>query len=106
MKHPRSRSERRHNGEVWRNRQRFIMRNCWSIFKPEGFATNRMWWGRKQTVAHGNRCMCHAEKRSRKEIRKRRQGMDVKAGRKPIHLSYLQEDSQTSQHEGLDQLLL
>jgi hypothetical protein len=106
MKHPRNRSERRHNGEVWRNRQRRKMIVWWreyrsgsSWFKPED---NNMWWGRKQTSAHGNRCACHYEKFSRKEVRKRRQGLDVKAGRKSVSLLSLRQGFEASQYEGLD----
>lgn len=105
MKHPRSRSERRHNGEVWRNRQRFVMKNTWwrtLRSDTEWFITNNMWWGRKQISAHGNRCMCHAEKRSRKEVRKRRQGLDVKAGRKSLSLCPVPQGFEESQYEGLD----
>lgn len=76
MHHPKSRSERRFNGEVWRDRQRFKMMNCWFYRgdKPEWFLKNNTWWARKQSSAHGNRCMCHYEKRT--EITKRRRALD------------------------------
>lgn len=91
MKHPYTRSSRRHNGEVWRNRQRFIMLNVWSIHSTNSFSLvdNNMWWGRKKTYGHGNRCMCHSEKRSRKDIRKRRQGLDARANRKSVQMQAL-----------------
>lgn len=78
MKHPSSRSERRHNGNVWRNRQRFIILHVWyqSRYSPVDPTKNNMWWARKQSSAHGNRCCCHYEKFSRKEIRKRRRALD------------------------------
>lgn len=81
MHHPKSRAERRHNGEVWRDRQRRKMRS-WRTFSREGlepaeyWKDNRMWWARKQSSAHGNRCMCHIEKTCRKSIRKRRRALD------------------------------
>lgn len=76
MKHPYSRAERRHNGEVWRNRQRFKMTQTWSYsrYKPESWTENNMWWARKQSSGHGNRCMCHYEKRT--EVCKRRRALD------------------------------
>lgn len=91
MKHPRSRYERRHNGIVWRNRQRFIMLNVWhsSRYFSDDWTNNVMWWARKQSSAHGNRCMCHEAKRSRSEVRKRRRGLDVKAQKKTLRLSPL-----------------
>lgn len=79
MKHPQGRAGRRYNGEVWRDRQRRKMAT-WR--RPNGqepaeyWKENRTWWARKQSSAHGNRCMCHFEKRSRKEIRKRRRALD------------------------------
>lgn len=75
MKHPSSRGERRHNGETYRNRWRYIMVNIWytpnRYENPEEYwVENRTWWARKQSFGHGNRCMCHFEKRTEK--RKRR----------------------------------
>jgi len=81
MHHPQSRVERRWNGEVWRNRQRAKMKSWWRT--PNGqsaeeyWQDNNMWWGRKQTSGHGNRCLCHYEKFSSKEIRKRRRALDA-----------------------------
>jgi hypothetical protein len=73
MHHPKSRSERRFNGEVWRDRQRFIMKNCWWSSRNDNswFLTNVMWWARKQCSAHGNRCACHIEKITEKRSRRR-----------------------------------
>lgn len=80
MKHPKGRAQRRYNGEVWRDRQRFRMSNVWGRHideePAEYWKSNRTWWARKQSSAHGNRCMCHYEKFCRKEIRKRRRALD------------------------------
>jgi hypothetical protein len=35
------------------------------------YKENRMWNGRKQSVAHGNRCMCNSEKISERVSRRR-----------------------------------
>lgn len=76
MKHPQSRAERRHNGETWRNRQRYIMVVTWSSYRTRRHdpTENNMWWGRKKTYGHGNRCMCHHVKRT--ERRKRREALN------------------------------
>lgn len=106
MNHPTSRAHRRHNGDVWRNRQRFKMLATWYrgiVRKFEDgqesaadyWTDNNMWWARKQSSAHGNRCYCHYEKYSPKAIRERRQGLDVKANRKSLRLSSLQEEDET-----------
>ena len=79
MKHPNNRAERRHNGNTWRDRQRAIMRTWWRPVAEsleEYWKDNNMWNARKQSVAHGNRCACHFEKYSSKEIRKRRRALD------------------------------
>lgn len=89
MKHPQGRAERRFNGEVWRNSRRFIMKNLWWSSRREDqewFVTNNMWWARKQSSAHGNRCMCHYEKNSPKFVRARRNGKDVKSQRRTMQL--------------------
>jgi hypothetical protein len=79
MKHPLSRAERRHNGDTWRNRQRFVIRNIW--FNRSGredyWLDNNTWWARKRSFGHGNRCLCHYEKFDRKSIRKRRRALDM-----------------------------
>jgi len=78
MKHPQDRAERRFNGEVWRSRQRFKMKQTWYLGRkgPDYLEDNNMWWARKQSSAHGNRCMmCHYEKHSRKYKRKRRRAL-------------------------------
>jgi hypothetical protein len=79
MKHPRSRAERRHNGDTWRNRQRYIMTYVWSnrSGREDYWYDNNMWWARKQAVGHGRHCMCHYEKYCRKSIRKRRRALDM-----------------------------
>lgn len=106
MNHPRSRSERRFNAEVWRNRQRRKMLDTWSKHNSSWFTDNNMWWARKQSSGHGNRCMCHCEKTSRKEIRKRREGLDARGQKKTVRLCSLQEGSQTREYESLGQIIL
>jgi hypothetical protein len=64
MRHPNSRSERRHNREVARNRRRAFMKTWYGYRdKSEDITKNRMWFhAGKQCVGHGNRCSCHVEK--------------------------------------------
>ena len=73
MRHPRGRAERRFNGDVWRERQRFIMRNTWRI--NQDWTSNNMWWARKKMQCHSD--CCNAHKKSSKEIRKRRRALDT-----------------------------
>lgn len=71
MRHPQGRAERRWNGEVWRNRQRFIMKNTWLM--SGDLTQNNMWWARKQMQCHSD--CCNWYKKSSKEIRKRRRAL-------------------------------
>jgi hypothetical protein len=72
VKHPYTRTERRSNAETWRNRQRARM-FTWYGYKDGRWdpTENNMWWARKQSSAHGNRCMCHCEKQTQKRQRRR-----------------------------------
>ena len=80
MRHPHSRAERRWNAETWRAGQRALLKQWFGtsrLSSPGDYLGNRMWWARKQCAGHGNRCFCHYEKYSSKEIRKRRRALDA-----------------------------
>jgi len=119
MRHPTNRAERRHNGDTWRNRNRFRMTNIWTTPRIFGEAPgggegywedNLMWWARKQMQCHSD--CCNVWKKSTKEIRKRRNGDFWKDLRRPVRLygevslSSLSQDFGTEQQKGLDKVLL